>query len=83
MKAEEQALIHGPALAGGRTVRRESNSDYADRALRLLDPRERYNALTETPPRRIPKWACERAKKGIEGGEASYENDPVWKELGP
>jgi hypothetical protein len=60
-----------------------SGADPADLALRLRDLRERYNALTETPPRRIPRWAYERAKKNIERGESSYENDPLWKEPGP
>jgi hypothetical protein len=66
-----------------REVEMRGDATFTDLALRLRELRERYNALSETPPRRIPRWAYERAKKGIAGGESSYENDPLWKELGP
>jgi hypothetical protein len=49
--------------------------------LRLRDLRERCDALNETPPQRIPRWAYERAKRRIAAGEAGYEDDPLWKEL--
>ena len=41
---------------------------------------ERRNALREAPPRHIPRWAYDAAKKSIEAGESGYENDPLWQE---
>lgn len=48
---------------------------------RLRDLRDRYNALNETAPRRIPRGDYEAARRSISAGEASYENDPLWKDL--
>jgi hypothetical protein len=65
-----------------REVEMHGDWNFTDLALRLRELRDRYNALSETPPRRIPRWAYERAKESIARGESSYENDPLWKELG-
>jgi len=40
----------------------------------------RRNALRETPPRHIPRWAYEMAKQNIQAGESDYENDSLWEE---
>jgi len=61
----------------------------------LLDPRvelgdltdrlrefwKRGDALNEAPPYGISSRSYQEAKRGIESGEASYTNDPLWKEL--
>lgn len=47
---------------------------------RLKDLRERYNALNEALPG-VPDEAYRGAKRSIDAGESSYENDPLWKEL--
>ena len=49
---------------------------------RLEDLRTQYADLTETPPLDIPPWAYAETKQRIDAGEASYTNDPLWKELG-
>jgi hypothetical protein len=48
---------------------------------RLIDLRGQYDVLGLEPPRNIPRWAYEKAKKNIASGESGYENDPLWKEL--
>jgi hypothetical protein len=41
---------------------------------------ERRNALRESPPHQLPRWAYEQAKDGISKGESDYHNDPLWEE---
>ncbi|MDP9357504.1 MAG: SLATT domain-containing protein [Chloroflexota bacterium] len=49
---------------------------------RIKALRGRYAELKESDPLVIPRGAYEKAKRGIEAGESSYDNDPIWKELG-
>ena len=41
---------------------------------------QRFNALTEQPPARVPAWAYRRAIKSLEAGQPSYRDDPHWEE---
>lgn len=49
---------------------------------KLEELRTQYADITESPPLDIPRWAYEDAKNRIDAGEASYTNDPLWKEFG-
>jgi len=40
-----------------------------------------YNDLTVVAPHVIEEKQYAAAKRGIEGGEASYRDDPLWREL--
>lgn len=64
-----------------REIELRSNPDKDDLTTRLTELRKRYADLNETPPLHIPRRDYETAKRGIEAGESSYENDPIWKEL--
>lgn len=49
---------------------------------RLKQLRRKYEELKQGDPLMIPRRAYLSAKRNIEAGETSYENDPMWKELG-
>lgn len=48
---------------------------------RIRALRRRYADLNEAPPLQIPPQDYKAAKRSIDAGESSYENDPIWKEL--
>lgn len=60
------------------------NPDVSDAELaeQLRELWKRYNALNEAPPHRVSSQAYKDAKRGIEAGETTFENDPLWTELG-
>lgn len=57
---------------------RRSNNELSDQLRELW---KRYNALNESPPYRISSGSYSHAKHGIEAGEATFENDLLWKDL--
>lgn len=91
VRPEEAAESHGVkanryvALRNDATffLRIELNTSASDDELvkRLKGLRKSYNDLTLVPPHVVSSSAYEKARKSIEGGEASYDNDPLWKEL--
>jgi len=52
-----------------------SGSDSRELAKRLQNLRQRHADLTETLPLNIPRFASQMAKRSIEAGESSYEED--------
>src|SRR5690606_4800862 len=44
--------------------------------------RQRYDALNSSDPQVVGRSDYEAARRNIASGESSYENDPLWKELG-
>jgi hypothetical protein len=48
---------------------------------RLRGLRQAYDDLTGAAPHLVSPQAYAKAKAGIEGGEASYKDDPVLKDL--
>jgi hypothetical protein len=91
MRPEETAEAHGVKAArytGLRNdatffLRIEVSSSATDDELtkHLRELRKSYNDLTLVAPHVVSLSAYQTAKKGIEQGEASYENDPLWKGL--
>lgn len=56
-----------------------SNQKYINEKLVTL--RAEYDSLSVKPPRNIPRFAYQAAKKAVLDGETDYENDPLWKTL--
>ena len=47
----------------------------------IKDLRRRYNDLLQADPQLSEPDAFEKARRGIEAGETSYKDDPLWQEL--
>lgn len=58
-----------------------SGLNQKDIAQKLISLRSEYDTLSLKPPRNIPRFAYQAAKKAILDGESDYENDPLWKSL--
>lgn len=91
LRPDELALAHG--VKGNRyiAIRNEARffitidlrSAAADGELvaRLRDLEKNYSDLSVVAPHVIEEKQYAAAQRGIQAGEASYENDPLWKEL--
>jgi hypothetical protein len=91
LRPEESAEAHGVKAARYLGIRNDAQfflrvdlkSDVDDAALTksLRALRKTYNDLTLVSPHVVSTSAYQQAKKSIEQGEASYENDPLWADL--
>jgi hypothetical protein len=91
LRPEELAVSHG--VKGNRYIglRNEalfflkvdlrSTADDQELIARLRELQKNYNALAITAPHVIEEKQFAAAQRGIQAGEASYENDALWKEL--
>jgi len=92
LRPEQSAEAHGVKAARYLGIKNDASfflridleSPKPDEELikQLRDLRKTYADLTLAPPHRISAKGYEAARKSLEQGEASYENDPIWKELG-
>lgn len=57
------------------------NSNLFELVEKFTNLRSEYDSLNLKPPRNIPRFAYNAAKKNIAKGESDYENDPLWKSL--
>ncbi len=90
-RPEENAEAHGAKAGRYKAIRDDallflkidlvSGASEAELVGRLKAMRNEYKDLALLKPHRISRGAYERARAGIERGEASYENDPLWKDL--
>lgn len=91
MRPEETAEAHGVKAARYAALRNDASFfldidlratlSEDELAVRLRALRKAYNELTLVAPHLVGPSHYEAAKKAIERGEASYENDPLWKEF--
>jgi len=91
LRPEENAEAHGTKAGRYKAIRDDAllyfkieiYTSASDQEVvgRLKAMRNEYKELGLVKPHRVSQEAYERAKASIEKGEASYENDPLWKQL--
>lgn len=91
IRPEENAEAHGAKAGRYKAIRDDALiflkidlvTDASDAELvgRLKAMRNEYKDLALLKPHRVSRSAYQRAQAGMDRGEASYEDDPLWKEL--
>jgi hypothetical protein len=91
IRPEENAEAHGDKAGRYKAIRDDallfltidllSGASDGELIGRLKAMRADYKDLGLLKPHRVSRGAYQRARAGIEKGESSYGDDPLWKEL--